>query len=197
MKGPKEYYQHYYKRMSCGIDLEKRCLNPSCGHALKFHRCDAGCTVVDGKLLCTCENFVFNEGLIMKRITALTACLIMLVFALPCMATDLTFMWDPMPAGQGWTNVRIYQVAGTTYTLKGTAAGTATSLTITGFNPGSYIFVARSVAGALESADSNQATKDILPASPTHFLISVTIAPDGSVTFKLIDPNEFFRAKVG
>lgn len=129
----------------------------------------------------------------MKRL--LMTVFVLLALTLPALAVDLTFRWDAMPTGQNWTNVRLYQVSGTTYTLKGTAAGNATTLTITGFGPGSYTFIARSVVGSLESVDSNTASKDIVPDTPGNFrIVAVEIAPDGTVTFRLLDPAEFFRS---
>ena len=128
----------------------------------------------------------------MKRI--LFTVVLLCLFALPSLAADLQFQWDPMPAGQNWTNVRLYQVVGTNYTLKGTVAGTATTFTLTGVTPGSYTYIVRSVAIALESGDSNSVSTAINPNAPSNFkIVAVQIDNDGNVTFRLVDPAEFFR----
>jgi hypothetical protein len=115
--------------------------------------------------------------------------------SLPALAVDLTFQWDAMPAGQSWSNVKLYELSAGTYTLKGTVAGTVTTYTVTGVLPGSHTYIVRSVAGTVESVDSNSVAKDIQPGAPSNFkIVMVDIAPDGTVTVKLVDPAEFFRS---
>jgi hypothetical protein len=132
----------------------------------------------------------------MRRLFLIIAlCLI----ALPAMAqTTLSFQWDPMPAGQAWDNVRLYEVSGAAYALKGVAAGTATTITITGLTPGSHTYIVRAVSGSIESADSNSVSATVKPGSPANFkIVTVRIGEDGIVTLKLVDPSEFFRANAG
>lgn len=129
----------------------------------------------------------------MKRILML--CVLLCLLSVPVVAADLNFQWDPAPAGQGWTNVKLYEIVGTVYTLKGTAVGTATTISLTGVAPGTHLYIVRSVAGTLESVDSNSVNAPINPAAPTNFkIVMVDIAPDGTVTVKLVDPALFFRS---
>ena len=75
---------------------------------------------------------------------------------------NITLMWDAMPAGQLWTEVRIYE--GTTKVA--TAAGTATSVMFSA-TKSTHTWVARSWDGVDESADSN-AVVWAPPVPPGH-----------------------------
>ena len=128
----------------------------------------------------------------MKRL--LVVLFLLLCFVAPSFATDLTFSWDAMPAGQNWTNVRLYEITGTNYILKGTVAGTATTYTLTGVLPGNHTYIVRSVADTIESVDSNSVVKALQPGAPTNFkIVAVNIDDQGNITFRLVDPAEFFR----
>ena len=113
----------------------------------------------------------------MKRLAMLLGML--LFFALPGLAADITFVWDPAPAGQTWTKVRLYERTGTTspygYALKGEVAGAATTITITGVAPGAHTYIARSYDGQWESADSNTASTGAVPTTPGNIRITVIV----------------------
>jgi hypothetical protein len=127
----------------------------------------------------------------MKRLLFVIA---LLLFALPTMAADITFQWD-LVAGQTWDNVKLYELAGTNYTLKGTVPGTATTFTLTGVAPGNHTYIVRSLLNTVESIDSNSVSKAIQPGQPGNFrIVMVSVSDDGTVTVKLVDPAEFFRA---
>lgn len=74
---------------------------------------------------------------------------------------SVTLFWDPMPAGEVWIQVRIYEVATGTYTLVATApcvVGTPNVCPNTiSFSVAktSHTYIARSFDGSLESDDSN------------------------------------------
>ena len=130
----------------------------------------------------------------MKR---LILALLLGLLALPAMAVDLTLQWDPMPAGQAWENVVAYEKVGTTYVNKGQVVGTATTLTITNVAIGSHTYIVRSKQAAIESADSNSASKDIAPVNPGNLrILVVTLDETGKVEFRFFTPEEyanFFR----
>ena len=124
---------------------------------------------------------------------ALAGILWLLLLAGIASAADLNFEWDPMPAGQAWELVRIYEIVDGSYNLVAEAPGDQTTATVTDVAPGNHVYIARSFQATLESADSNQVSQDIEPSAPNLRIIAVYIAEDGTVTFKLVDPAEFFR----
>lgn len=77
---------------------------------------------------------------------------------------SVTLTWDPMPAGQTWKAIRIYEVNGTTYTQVAEVGPDQTSVRINAV-PGRHDYVARSVDG-WESDDSNVASTPAKPNSP-------------------------------
>lgn len=108
----------------------------------------------------------------------------LLLFALTASASDVILTWDPMPAGQSWTHVRIYERTGAaapyTYTRKAEVTGDKTTATIADVAPGVHVYVARSVNG-WESVDSNPSSTPDVPTAPS-LTVTVTIAqakPDG------------------
>ncbi len=112
-------------------------------------------------------------------------------------AADITFAWD-IPAGQTYDNVRLYEVSGASYVQKLQVAGAETTCTLTGVAVGNHTYIVRGILNAVESPDSNSAAKAIQPGAPGNFrIVAVNIAEDGTVTFKLLTPEEFFRPKVG
>jgi hypothetical protein len=116
----------------------------------------------------------------MKRIVS-AAVLLMLMSASTYAAT-LTFAWDPKPADQNWTKVRLYEKSGTTYTLLIEAAGTATQATVTNVTPGAHSFVARSFDGTWESGDSNVVVTGPVPNPPGNFkILTVVLASAGAL----------------
>jgi len=128
----------------------------------------------------------------MKRLILV---ILLTLFALPAMAVDITLQWDAMPVGQAWDNVVAYEKVGTTYINKGQVVGAVTTLTITNVAIGSHTYIVRSKQASVESVDSNTASKDILPINPGNLrIVTVIIGEDGTVTFKLVDPIEFFRS---
>ncbi len=100
----------------------------------------------------------------MKRI--LSAAALLLLMAASTYAATLTFAWDPMPADQNWTKVRLYEKSDMTYTLLIEVAGTATQATVINVAPGAHSFVARSFDGAWESGDSNVVVTGPVPSAP-------------------------------
>ena len=63
---------------------------------------------------------------------------------------NITLLWDAMPVGQLWTQVRIYEGA----VLVATAATPATSVTFS-TTKAAHTWTARSFDGTEESLDSN------------------------------------------
>jgi hypothetical protein len=118
----------------------------------------------------------------MKRI--LYSLAMLLWMAASTYAATLTFAWDPMPADQNWTKVRLYEKSGTTYTLLVEVAGTATQATVTNVTPGAHSFVARSfdTDGTWESGDSNVVVTGPVPNPPGNIkIISVILASVGAL----------------
>jgi hypothetical protein len=127
----------------------------------------------------------------MKRI--LSAAALLLLMAASTYASTLTFAWDPKPADQNWTKVRLYEKSGTTYTLLIEVAGTATQATATNVTPGAHSFVARSFDGTWESGDSNVVTTGPVPNPPGNFrLLTVVLASVGALAAVLL---AIFRGK--
>lgn len=113
----------------------------------------------------------------MRRILILIAFLCLVASV---QAADITFAWDPMPAGQQWEKVRLYERTGTAgnyqYTLKGEVDGNLTTMTIPGVTPGTHTFIARSYANSWESADSNTVTTGPVPQAPSGIKITVVVS---------------------
>jgi len=112
----------------------------------------------------------------MKRLFLVIAFALLLV--IPLHAADVSFIWDPMPAGQTWTKVRIYDVTGAVPTMKAEVAATVTTATVANAQPGQK-YIARSFNGAFESADSNIVTLPPVPMSPTNLKFTITITVAG------------------
>jgi hypothetical protein len=101
------------------------------------------------------------------------------------LSATVTLAWDPMPAGQAWTKVLIYEqigVAPYTYTLVGqtpTVVPPTAPLTTTSFaaTTGTHTYVARASNGQSESVNSNAVQGIILatPSSPTTITITITV----------------------
>jgi hypothetical protein len=116
----------------------------------------------------------------MKRI--ISAAVIFLFMAASSFAATLTFAWDPKPADQNWSKVRLYEKSGTTYTLLIEVAGTATQATVTNVAPGAHSFVARSFDGTWESGDSNVVVTGPVPNPPGNFkILTVILASAGAL----------------
>lgn len=127
----------------------------------------------------------------MKRI--LSAAALILLMAASTYAATLTFAWDPKPADQNWTKVRLYEKSGTTYTLLIEVAGTATQATVTSIAPGAHSFVARSFDGTWESGDSNVVTTGPVPNPPGNFkILTLVLASAGALAAILL---AIFRRK--
>jgi hypothetical protein len=98
-------------------------------------------------------------------------------------AADITLTWDPMPTGQTWQAVRIYELVNGTPTKVGEVAvanGLPNRITLTGVVPGVHTYTARSVDPQWgESTDSNQATTNPANGAPTGFKITVTVTVQG------------------
>lgn len=84
-------------------------------------------------------------------------------------ARSVTLTWDGMPSDQSWTQVRIYEITPTAYTLVATAPCTLgtpnvcpTSVTFSAPKL-AHSYIARSFDGTYESDDSNTV---FLPGPP-------------------------------
>jgi hypothetical protein len=102
--------------------------------------------------------------------------LIFLLFAIPALADTITLQWDAAPAGQNWTAVRIYEVAGTVYTLQTSVAGSVTTASFTVDKLG-HSYIARAYDGIRESGDSNTVILPAAPLAPGHlsFIVKAMI----------------------
>ena len=121
----------------------------------------------------------------MKRILSIAA--VILLAAASTYAATLTFSWDPKPSDQNWTNVRLYEKSGTTYTLLIEVAGTATQATVMNVLPGAHSFVARSFDGTWESGDSNVIVTGPVPNPPGNLkILSVVLASAGVLAAMLL-----------
>jgi hypothetical protein len=121
----------------------------------------------------------------MKRV--ITAAVLFMLMSASTYAATLTFAWDPKPADQTWTKVRLYEKSGTTYTLLIEVAGTAIQATVTNITPGAHSFVARSFDGTWESGDSNVVTTGPVPNPPGNFkTLTVVLASVGAIAAVLL-----------
>lgn len=121
----------------------------------------------------------------MKRI--MSAAAVLLLMAASTYAATLTLSWDPKPADQNWTKVRLYEKSGTTYMLLVEVAGTATQATVTNVTPGAHSFVARSFDETWESGDSNVVVTGPVPNPPGNFkILSVVLATVGGLAALLL-----------
>jgi len=96
------------------------------------------------------------------------------------MAIDLTFSWDKVP-DEEWDSVSIYERTGTSlfvYQKVLTTDGTLSTAKLTGASDRVHTYVARSVRGTLESADSNAVTYTPVAKVPTPpGMLKVTKTP--------------------
>ena len=90
---------------------------------------------------------------------------------------DVRLAWDAPAADESWTEVRIYEVVGSNYVLRGTVSGSVTTFTIPDVQPGKHTYVARSYSDVwkVESADSNQAITPNLNRPPANLVWSVVV----------------------
>ncbi len=81
----------------------------------------------------------------------------------------VTFTWDPMPAGQNWQQVRIYERFGSqapyTYAKVAEVPGNQITATVQGVSAGKHTYIARSVDG-WESDDSQATSTPPKPNPP-------------------------------
>ena len=91
-------------------------------------------------------------------------------------AADITFTWDPMPAGQNWQQVRIYEKMTTTYNKVAEVPGNQTTATVKNVVPGRHEYIARAYDGTWESDDSNSVVTPPIPASPTNIKATITVS---------------------
>lgn len=118
-------------------------------------------------------------------------CFWLFFFAAFGTAADINLAWDN-PNSQAWEEVRIYEIVGSNPVLKKTVAGSTSQATITGVEPGIHVYMARSYMNSVESDDSNSVSDTIRPDEPILRIIVVELGEDGSLSFKLVDPAEFF-----
>jgi hypothetical protein len=118
----------------------------------------------------------------MKRLF-LIVFLILAIASITQAAATVTLSWDTMPAGQQWTEVRVYERIGSavpyTYNLLNKVIGTppANTIAITNVPVGTHTYVVRSYNGQSESVDSNSVPAIILsvPSAPTTITITITV----------------------
>lgn len=98
-------------------------------------------------------------------------------FTLSAFALDIKLAWDPMPAGQTWTAVRIYERVGTVYTQVGQVVPPVATVTLASVTTGTHYYVARSYNGQSESVNSNEVMVTVLtvPGAPTALTITITV----------------------
>lgn len=103
----------------------------------------------------------------------------LLLLALPVFATDIKVTWDPMPTGQAWTAVRLYEKSGAEFLKVGetSLSGINASITITNVQPGTHTYVLRSFNGQQESPSSADIPFTLLvaPVAPTGGTITVIV----------------------
>ncbi len=113
----------------------------------------------------------------MKRLMSVLT--LLFILTLPAFAADVKLAWDPMPASQVWTEIRVYEVVGTNYNLIGTVTGSPlpTTFTITNVSSGTHTYVIRSFNGQSLSVDSNTASLTVLsnPLAPGNLTITVIV----------------------
>jgi hypothetical protein len=128
-----------------------------------------------------------------KRIMSAAVMILLMAASTYAATATLTFAWDPKPADQNWTKVRLYEKSGTTYTLLVEVAGTAIQATATGITPGAHSFIVRSFDGTWESGDSNVVATGPVPNPPGNFkMLSVVLASAGALALILL---AFLRRK--
>jgi len=111
----------------------------------------------------------------MKKILAMALWLLLM----PALwaAVNVNLSWDAMPAGQSWTQVRLYERVGTVYTQVGQVVPPVATITLASVAVGTHYYVARSYNGQAESANSNEVTAIILgvPSAPTTVTITIVV----------------------
>jgi len=133
-----------------------------------------------------------------KSILGVVLCLLVSVSA---MAATVNLAWDPNPATDQVLRYSVYQalaLAGPFTKVSDVAlsACTATVCTysVTGLTAGIYYFRVTATNAWMESGPSNVVnTPGGGPMVPKNLIIVATVAPDGSITFRMITPEEFFR----
>lgn len=108
------------------------------------------------------------------------AAVLAVILTLACWsrAIDVRLAWDPAPAGESWSTVRIYEKSSATppvYTLVAEVAGGETTVTIRSVSVGMHNYVARAWNGQVESDDSNTALINILPQPKAPTTLTITI----------------------
>lgn len=116
----------------------------------------------------------------MKKL--LFAMLFLLAFSTFAAAATVTLAWDPMPAGQAWTQVRAYERTGATapytYNLVATVACPGcVGVSIPNVAAGTHTYVVRSTDGISESLDSSSVQGTILSVPNPPSTITITITP--------------------
>ena len=95
------------------------------------------------------------------------------------MAADVRLAWDaPANPDDYGTAVRVYEVVGSNYVLKGEVASSVTTFVLVGVTPGKHTYIARSYSDVwkIESADSNQAVTPNLN-KPVSGLVWTIVVP--------------------
>lgn len=108
---------------------------------------------------------------------------VVVCLAIPTIAVEKTFQWDPAPSGQEWTEVRLYEKDGSNYTLLGFVPGDRTQITID-IPAAAKSYIVRSYSDFYdqESADSNIVTTPAPPTPPSGFnLLRIVIAAIGGI----------------
>ena len=113
----------------------------------------------------------------MKKLILFAA---LMLFALSCMAADITFEWDN-PTGQAWDNVRIYEDLPGTPLQVAEVSGSLTEATLEDVAPGTHNYFARSVMNGSESVNSNTVEVEIKPDTPGNVRVKIIVTVDVNV----------------
>ena len=98
-----------------------------------------------------------------------------LLLAASCWAATVTLTWDPMPSGQAWKTVRIYEIFGTSYQQIGEVPVGTTTISLSNVAAGPHKYAVRAYDGTWESQDSNAVSTPALPTSPQNLKYTITL----------------------
>lgn len=107
--------------------------------------------------------------------------LLLLALAPPAFGVGVNLAWDPRPASDSRTFVRIFERTGAAapyiYTQVAQVAEPATSFTLATVSPGIHVYVVRGYNGQGESPDSNAVTTIVLTVPGTITNLTATFVP--------------------
>lgn len=116
----------------------------------------------------------------MKIRRLLPSCLLLLALAAPAFGVGVNLAWDPRPASDSRTFVRIFERTGAApynYTQVAQVAEPATTFTLATVSPGIHVYVVHGYNGQSESPDSNAVTTIVLTVPGTITNLTATFVP--------------------